>query len=125
MEIESEYSIIKSIMDIYYGDKFMNIKYYITAFATFASISAAQGSTLLGSQKLVKGITIPSKDFSFAKKVSNILSEAFQEESSSIDNVHEQIAVELVSVSSSSRRCKRAVKKGRQPNPFCRSPMSF
>lgn len=128
MEIESKSTILKSIMDILHGDKFMDIKYFIATFATFASISAAQGAGFVVAQKLAERIpsTIPSGDFSFGKQVSNVLSEVFQKESFCISNPYRSTDVELVAAPSSHRKRGPGPQKNRRrPNPFSKSPMSF
>ncbi|MET3560404.1 hypothetical protein ABID39_001101 [Bartonella japonica] len=106
----------------------MNIKYFIATFATFASISAAQGASFVVVQKLAERTpsAISSEDFSFGNRVCNVLSEVFQKESSCIDNCYRSTAVELVAAPSSHRkRGPRSRNNGRRPNLFGRSPMSF
>ncbi|AGF75382.1 hypothetical protein [Bartonella vinsonii] len=105
----------------------MNLKYFITAFATFASISVVQGASLIVAQKLKQSISsaIPSKASFFPQQVSNSLSEVIQTNFSCIENNQESGAVELIPVASSSkRRGPRGGKKGR-PSLFTRGPMSL
>lgn len=49
----------------------MNLKYFITAFATFASISVVQGASLIVAQKLKQSISsaIPSKASFFLNRL--------------------------------------------------------
>ncbi|UNE54601.1 hypothetical protein [Bartonella machadoae] len=100
----------------------MNPKYFITTFATFFSISVAQGGSLKAVQKRVEGI--PSSVFP-NEQGSYSLSKAFQAKFSCLDNDQQQQAVKLVPVSSSAKRKgPRSGRKGGRPSLF-RGPMSF
>ncbi|WP_212111195.1 hypothetical protein [Bartonella queenslandensis] len=105
----------------------MNIKYFITAFATFASISVAQGSSFLSSQKLIEGISsvIPPRDLFSSKQLSKILSEIVQMELSCTHNSQCMAAADLVPVSHSGKKPKKGPGKRRRPDLFRRGPMSF
>lgn len=126
---------MKTLGKIHYGYfyevKFMNIKYFITAFATLSSISFAQGSGLSSSHKFIEGISavVLPKDLFFRKQLSKILSEVVQMELSCINNSQCMTAAKLVPVSHSGKKKfpkpkKRPEKKSR-PNLFERSPMSY
>ncbi|UTO29332.1 hypothetical protein [Bartonella harrusi] len=101
----------------------MNLKYFITAFATFFSISVAQGGLMTVQKQLQE---ISSAVFS-NEQSSNTLSEVFQAKFSCLDNDQQQRAVELVPVSSSvkKRRSPGSGKKRGRPSLFTRGPMSF
>ncbi|EJF98887.1 hypothetical protein MEI_00054 [Bartonella vinsonii subsp. arupensis Pm136co] len=103
----------------------MNLKYFITAFTTFASISVAQGTNLMMAQKLKQSMSsvIPSVDSFTIQQASNSLSEIIQTNFSCIENNQGREAVELVPVASSSKRRGHRGKRGR-PNLF-KGPMSF
>lgn len=109
----------------------MNIKYFITAFATFSSISFAQGASFLSSQKFIEGISavVPPRDLFSSEQLSKILSEVVQMELSCTNNSQFVTAVNLVPVSHSGKKRGPKPKKGPgkrgRPNLFARSPMSF
>ncbi|WP_273754662.1 hypothetical protein [Bartonella sp. MM73XJBT.G] len=109
----------------------MNIKYFITAFATLSSISFAQGASLLSSHKFIEGISavVLSKDLFFREQLSKILSEVVQMELSCINNSQFITAAKLVPVSHSGKKRfqkpKKGSGKGKRPNLFARSPMSY
>ncbi|WP_336294513.1 hypothetical protein [Bartonella sp. CB169] len=106
----------------------MNLKYFIIAFATFISVTVAQGASLVTSQKLVQGISsvVSSKSFLESLQLSNPLAEAFQRKFSGIDSEQEKAAVKFVPVlSSPKRRGSRFSGKRTRTNLFLRSPMSF
>ncbi|MBB5073417.1 hypothetical protein HNQ69_000538 [Bartonella callosciuri] len=101
----------------------MNTKYFITAFATFASISIAQGASFMTAQKLVQGVSF--NDFLLNEKVRSSLDKVFQERSPYLDNDQWKVDVELVPVSSSSRK-RGSGSGGRSRRPtLSRGPMSF
>ncbi|MCZ2158095.1 hypothetical protein NPX99_02160 [Bartonella sp. 220] len=104
----------------------MNLKYFITAFTTFASISVAQGASLMVAQKLKQSISsaISSKDSFSTKQASNSLSEIIQTNFSCIDNGQWKKAVKLVPVASFSKRKGPGKKRGR-PSLSTRGPMSY
>ncbi|WP_375658893.1 hypothetical protein [Bartonella sp. MR30HLJHH] len=109
----------------------MNIKYFITAFATFASISIAQGASFLASQNLIQRASsaVPPIGFFSGEPLRKVLSEVFQIELSCTNNSEYITAAKLVLVSHSGKKRgynpkKRSGKRGR-PNLFTRSPMSF
>lgn len=122
---------MKTLDKIHYGYlyevKFMNIKYFITAFATFASISVAQGASFLSSQKLIEGISsvVPPRDLFFSEQLSRILSEIVQMELSCTHNSQCITAVNLVPVSHSGKKPKKGPRKRRRPDLFGKGPMSF
>ncbi|WP_246046891.1 hypothetical protein [Bartonella mastomydis] len=109
----------------------MNIKYFITAFATFFSISFAQGAGFLSSQKFTEGLSsvILPRDLFFREQLSKILSEVVQMELSCTKNNQCMTAAQLVPVSHSGKKKgpkpKKGPTKGKRPNPFARSPMSY
>ncbi len=111
--------------------KFMNIKYFITAFATFASISITQGASFLAAQNLIQRASsaIPSRGLFSGEQLHRVLSEVFQIELSCTNNSECITAAKLVAVSHSGKKRgynpkRRTGKRGR-PNLFSRSPMSF
>ncbi|WP_375618017.1 hypothetical protein [Bartonella sp. AC134YNZD] len=126
---------MKTLDKIHYGYlyevKFMNIKYFITAFATFASISVAQGASFLSSQKLIEGIPslVPPRDLFSSEQLSKIFSEVVQMELSCTHNNQCITAAKLVPVSYSGKKRfqkpKKGSGKGRRPDLFGRSPMSY
>ncbi|VEJ44851.1 hypothetical protein [Bartonella vinsonii] len=103
----------------------MNLKYFITAFTTFASISVAQGAGLEGVQKIIQGISsvISSEDSFPNEKIRNNFSEAFQANFSCIDN-NQWRGAELMLVASSPKRRGPKGNRGGRPSLF-RGPMSF
>ncbi|EJF83617.1 hypothetical protein [Bartonella rattimassiliensis] len=103
----------------------MNIKYFMTTFATFVSISVAQGSPFLSSQKFIQN-TSASRDHFFGEQLSKILSEVFQIELSCGNNGQCLTSVELVPVSYSGKK-RGQNPRGRRGRPslFTRGPMSF
>ncbi|WP_273757824.1 hypothetical protein [Bartonella sp. AU55XJBT] len=109
----------------------MNIKYFITAFATFFSISVAQGAGFLSSQKSTEGLSsvVLPRDLFSRKQFSKILSEVVQMELSCINNSQCMTAAQLVPVSHSGKKRgpkpKKGPRKGKRPNLFARSPMSY
>ncbi|WP_330169445.1 hypothetical protein [Bartonella grahamii] len=109
----------------------MNIKYFITAFATFASISIAQGANFLASQKLKEGISaaVPSIDLFSAEQLRKVLSEVVQMELSCTNNSECITAAKLVPVSHSGKKKfqkpKKGPGKGKRPSLSERNPMSF
>ncbi|PIT69590.1 hypothetical protein [Bartonella tribocorum] len=105
----------------------MNIKYFITAFATFSSISLAQGASFLSSQKFIEGISavVPPRDFFSGKQLSKIFSEVVQMELSCTNNSQCITADKLVPVSYSGKKPKKGPGKKKRPNLFRRGPMSF
>ncbi|WP_246257291.1 hypothetical protein [Bartonella gabonensis] len=109
----------------------MNIKYFITAFATFFSISFAQGASFLSSQRFIEGISsvVPSRDFCSRARLSKILSEVVQMELSCKNNGQYITAAKLVPVSHSGKKKfqkpKKGLGKGKRPNLFSRNPMSY
>ncbi|WP_375638372.1 MULTISPECIES: hypothetical protein [unclassified Bartonella] len=109
----------------------MNIKYFITAFATFASISMAQGASFLASQNLIQRASsaVPPIGFFTGEQLRKLLSEVFQIELSCTNNSESITAAKLVPVLHSGKKRdhypkRRLGKKGR-PNLFARGPMSF
>ncbi|EJF84242.1 hypothetical protein MCU_00910 [Bartonella elizabethae Re6043vi] len=117
--------------EYFYEVKFMNIKYFIAAFATFFSISVAQGAGFLSSQKFTEGIStvfLP-KDLFSSEQLSKILSEVVQMELSCTKNSQCMTAVQLIPVSHSGKKRfqkpKKGSGKGKRPNLFARSPMSY
>ncbi len=122
---------MKTLDKIHYGYlyevKFMNIKYFITAFATFASISVAQGASFLSSQKLIEGISavVPLRDLFSSEQLSKILSEVVQMELSCTHNSQCMTAVNLIPISHSGKKPKKGPGKRKRPGLFERSPMSF
>ncbi|WP_375623093.1 MULTISPECIES: hypothetical protein [unclassified Bartonella] len=109
----------------------MNIKYFITTFATFASISITQSASFLASQNLVQraSSTIPPIGFFSGEQLCKLLSEVFQIELSCTNNSECITAAKLVPVLHSGKKRdhypkKRPGKRGR-PNLFARGPMSF
>ncbi|WP_375703471.1 hypothetical protein [Bartonella sp. AD13SXNS] len=109
----------------------MNIKYFITAFATFASISVAQGASFLSSQKLIEGVPslVPPIDLFSSEQLSKIFSEVVQMELSCTHNNQCITAAKLVPVLHSGKKRghypKRGSGKRGRPNLFARSPMSY
>lgn len=105
----------------------MNIKYFITAFATFASISVAEGASFLSSQKLIEGISavVPPRDLFSSEQLSKFLSEVVQMEFSCTHNSQCITAANLVPVSHSGKKPKKGPGKRKRPNLFGRGPMSF
>ncbi|GAA5098408.1 hypothetical protein [Bartonella acomydis] len=106
----------------------MNLKYIITAFATFFSISVAQGASFLSAQKLGQGIssTVSSESFFSKKQFSDTLSEVLQTEFSCVADSQQKAAVELVPVSYLGKRRGYRPKHPRpRPNLFNRDPMSY
>ncbi|WP_375608050.1 MULTISPECIES: hypothetical protein [unclassified Bartonella] len=109
----------------------MNIKYFMTTFATFASISVAQGSSVLFSQKLIQDISaiVPPIDLFSSERSRKILSEVFQIELSCTNNSECITAAQLVPVLHSGKKRDHYPKKGsgkrRRPNLFARGPMSY
>ncbi|MBB4076541.1 hypothetical protein GGR08_000841 [Bartonella fuyuanensis] len=126
---------MKALDKIHYGYFYrvtlMNIKYFITVFATFASISAAQGSPFLSFQKLIQGISASAFPIDhFSREQSNkILSEVFQMEFSCRNNSKCVTTAKLVPVAYSRKKRGHRPQKGTgkrgRPNLFIRSPMSF
>ncbi len=109
----------------------MNIKYFMTTFATFASISVAQGASFLFSQKLIQDIStiVPPRDLFSSERSRKILSEVFQRKPSCRNNSECITAAQLVPVLHSGKERshypkKRSGKRGR-PNLFARGPMSY
>ncbi|WP_019219905.1 hypothetical protein [Bartonella florencae] len=106
----------------------MNLKCFITAFATFFSISVAQGASFLSNQKLGQGTSFVFSPESFfsKKKLSDNLFEDFQASSSCLDEIQREAAVELLPVSYSNKRKGHRSKYPRsRPSLFKRGPMSF
>ncbi|WP_254473345.1 hypothetical protein [Bartonella sp. B1098] len=109
----------------------MNIKYFITAFVTFSSISFAQGAGFLSSQKFIEGISsvVLPRDLFSREQFSKILSEVVQMELSCTENNQCMTAAQLVPVSHSGKKRGPKPKKGpgtrNRPNLFARSPMSY
>ncbi|WP_375673188.1 hypothetical protein [Bartonella sp. TS82HLJMH] len=109
----------------------MNIKYFITAFATFASISIAQGASFLASQNLIQRAfsAVPPIDLFSGEQLRKVLSEVFQIELSCTDNSEFITSAKLVPVSHSGKKRgyspKKGPGKGGRPNLFRRGPMSF
>ncbi|WP_246744076.1 hypothetical protein [Bartonella raoultii] len=109
----------------------MNIKYFITAFATFSSISFAQGASLLSSHKFIEGISsvVLPRDLFSREQLSKILSEVIQMDLSCTKNSQCMTAVQLIPVSHSGKKRfqkpKKRSGKGKRPNLFARSPMSY
>ncbi|PIT70812.1 hypothetical protein [Bartonella tribocorum] len=109
----------------------MNIKYFITAFATFASISVAQSASFLSSQKLIEGISavVPPKDIFSSEQLSKILSEVAQMELSCTNNSQCITAAKLIPVSHSGKKIfqkpKKGSGKGRRSHFIRRGPMSY
>ncbi|WP_273718274.1 MULTISPECIES: hypothetical protein [Bartonella] len=109
----------------------MNIKYFITAFATFSSISFAQGASFLSSQNFIEGISdvvLPRNLFS-SEQFSKIFSEVVQMELSCTNNSQCITAAKLLPVSHSGKKRgpkpKKGPGKGKRPSLFARNPMSF
>ncbi|ACS50625.1 hypothetical protein [Bartonella grahamii] len=109
----------------------MNIKYFITAFATFASISIAQGASFLASQNLIQRASsaVPPIGLFSSEQLRKVLYEVFQIELSCTNNSEYITAAKLVPVSHSGKKRGYNPKKGPgkrgRPNLFTRSPMSF
>ncbi|WP_254493684.1 hypothetical protein [Bartonella sp. B1099] len=108
----------------------MNIKYFITAFATFSSISFAQGAGFLSSHKLIEGISavVPPKDLFSREQLNKILSEVVQMELSCTNSSECITAAKLVPVSHFGKKRghspqKKPNKKGRPR--LSRGPMSY
>ncbi|WP_375649441.1 hypothetical protein [Bartonella sp. MU70NMGDW] len=109
----------------------MKIKYFITAFATFASISIAQGASFLASQNLIQRASsaVPSIGLFSSEQLRKVLSEVFQIELSCTNNSECITEAKLVPVSHSGKKRdsnpkRRTGKRGR-PNLFSRNPLSF
>ncbi len=109
----------------------MSIKYFITTFATFASISIAQGASFLASQNLIQrasSVVSPIGFFS-GEQLRRVLSEVFQIELSCTNNNEYITAAKLVPVSHSGKKrgynSKKGPRKRGRPNLFTRSPTSF
>lgn len=114
-------------MDIY-GVEFMYIKYFITAFITFSSISLAQGASFLASQKLGEKISsvIPLRDLSFSKQLGDTLSQILRAEFLDFNNDQQKAAVQLVSASPAIKGKKRKPKtKKERPKLSVRNPFSI
>ncbi|WP_375649518.1 hypothetical protein [Bartonella sp. OT172YNZD] len=109
----------------------MNIKYFITAFATFASISIAQGASFLASQNFIQRASsaVPPIGLFSSEQLRKVLSEVFQIEFSCINNSECITAAKLVPVSHSGKKrgynSKKGLGKRGRTNLFTRSPMSF
>ncbi len=126
---------MKTLGKIHYGYfyevKFMNIKYFMTTFATFASISVAQGASFLFSQKLIQDIStiVLPRDLFSSEQLSKIFSEVVQMELSCTNNNQCITAAKLVPVLHSGKKRghypKKGLGKGRRPDLFRRSPMSY
>lgn len=103
----------------------MNMKYLITALATFFSISVAQGASLLTAQ-LGQGIpsTVSSENLFSQKQPSDPLSKFSQADSSYRDDSREE-AVELVPASYSPKRRGQKLKKPRPRPDIFKGPMSY
>ncbi|GAA5105786.1 hypothetical protein [Bartonella jaculi] len=101
----------------------MKMIYFITAYATFASISMAQAASLIGAQKLVEGI-FSSKSSLFDAQIGNPLGEVLR---TKFCNHQRGQAAQLVPVASSSNKKRRGPPRGgkKRPNLFTKSPMSF
>lgn len=91
-------------MDITNGDRIMNMRYFITASATFVSISVAQVATasVMATQKLVEGVS-SSRSFLSDAYRSKSLDKVLRAEFACLDN-NQGKAVELVTVASSTQR---------------------
>ncbi|KEC55768.1 hypothetical protein [Bartonella koehlerae] len=105
----------------------MNMKYFITASATFVSISLAQAATasLVATQRLVEGVSSSRIFFSDAHK-NKSLGEVLRIEFSCLGN-NQGKAVELITVASSlvkGKGLKSERRRGGRPR-FSRGPMSF
>ncbi|KEC59388.1 hypothetical protein O93_00719 [Bartonella quintana JK 19] len=105
----------------------MNIRYFITASATFVSIFVAQAATagVVVTQKLVAQVS--SKNLFSREQVSKPLGETLRAKFSSIDNNQGKQVVELVPVALSLAR-KGGFKSGKKlgrPRLSSRGPMSF
>nr|WP_019220646.1 hypothetical protein [Bartonella senegalensis] len=106
----------------------MNLRYFITASATFFSISVAQAATvgLVVTQKLLDGVS-SSKSFLADAHRNKSLGGISQAEFACLDNNQEK-AVELVTVASSNQRRGSRGGRGRgggRPSLSSRSGMSF
>ncbi|WP_455466346.1 hypothetical protein [Bartonella sp. B39] len=101
----------KTHYDTLNGERFMNLRYFIAAFAIFTSVSVAQGGTSMVAPKLEQGIAsaISFKSSRFNEQVSGALSEVFQKKFSCIGNSKCEAAIEFVAASRTVK--KRKVRK--------------
>ncbi|WP_317992811.1 hypothetical protein [Bartonella gliris] len=99
----------------------MKMIYFITACATFASISLAQAASLIATQKLREGGPSSKSVFSDAQ-TGNLLGEVLRTKFSSISKHQREQAAQLVPVSSPTK--KRGKPRGR-PKLSSRGPVSF
>ncbi|WP_273720102.1 MULTISPECIES: hypothetical protein [unclassified Bartonella] len=102
------------------------MKYFITALATFFSISIAQGASLLTSQ-LGQGIssTVSPENLFLQKQPNGMLSKLSQTKFSHFNDNQREAVVELVAVSSSGKRRGRWPKHPRPRPRLFNGPMSY
>ncbi|WP_185913390.1 hypothetical protein [Bartonella massiliensis] len=106
----------------------MSIKYFMTAFATFTSISVAQGGAFWASQNLIQRASsvAPLIDLFSREQLSKALSDVVQMELSCINSNPCMTAAQLVPVShfGKNRGPKKGPGKKGRPR-LSRGPMSF
>ncbi|EJF75407.1 hypothetical protein HWV54_05130 [Bartonella alsatica] len=100
----------------------MNMKYIITAFAIFASISIAEGASFVVAQKLEQRIFSSA---SSNEQGNSTVSEIFQGEFSYIDNGQRRAVVKLVPVSHRGKKRDLGSRKNFKRPKFSRGPLSF
>ncbi|MGF7157565.1 hypothetical protein [Bartonella heixiaziensis] len=104
----------------------MKIIYFITAYATFASISVAQSASLMVAQKLIERASSSKSLFSDAHaQIGNPLGEAFQTKFSPIINNQQGQAAQLVPVTYQAEKGRKSRRGKGRPKLFWRGPMSF
>ncbi|WP_409361532.1 hypothetical protein ACRPOS_000705 [Bartonella heixiaziensis] len=104
----------------------MKMIYFITAYATFASISVAQSASFIVAQKLVEGVSSSKSLLSDAHtQIGNPLGEPFRTKFSPIINNQQGQAAQLVPVTYRAEKGRKSCRGKGRPKLFWRSPMSF
>lgn len=103
----------------------MHMKYFMTALATFFSISVAQGASLLTAQ-LGQGISsMGSSGNLFSQKQPSDPLSKFSQAASSYRDDNREAVVELVSASSSGKRRGHRPKHPKPRPKIFKGPMSY